>query len=270
MKARNRRPLFATAAALGLVLAAAQTASAGETLPSGTVVTGSAAQTFSYTTEYDYWSVVAAQPTSSSEYFLSLDNAGGTQLAESTYGTGLTNFIAVDSNAGTMPFQTYHPVLTPITSGSYWIQAQYGATEVRIPTPTHHGTTGFGDPDIAYMSLDSNDVVSIADIYLTAGESFWATTAVASSELFLLEADPSYSTTFVQNRVDATLRQSTKVIDNCTLYTASVTGWHALVLIDDTPPTTTNPQQGIAFGIHEYDPTQPNYCPMSGFPGPTA
>jgi hypothetical protein len=263
------RPLILTAAALLLVLADAATASATTVLPNGSVLTGSSSQTYTFTTSHPYWSVVAVQPTTSSEYFLSLNDKNGNQLQESTYGTGLTNFIAVDSNAGTEPYQSYFPFVNAISAGSYWIQAQYGATEVSLPTPTHQGTTGFGDSNISFMNLNSNAVVSIADIYLTAGESFWASTPVAASEMFLLEANPSYSTTFIQNRVDATLRQKTKVIDNCTLYTASVSGWHALVFIDDTPPVNTNPQQGIAFGLHQYDPTYPNYCPMADFPGAT-
>lgn len=265
----NRSLISAAGAALLLVLADAATASAGTVLPSGAVLTGSASQQYSYTTSHPYWSVTAVQPTTSSEYFLELDDKTGNQLQASDYGTGLTNFIAVDSNWGTEPYQTYFPFVNAVKAGSYWIQAQYGSTEVSIPTPTHQGTTGFGDTDIGYMSLNSNNVVSIADIYLTAGESFWASTPVASSELFLLEANPAYSSTFIQNRAAATIKQKTQVIDNCTLYTASVTGWHALVLIDDTPPVTTSPQQGIAFGLHQYDATYPNYCPMADFPAAT-
>ena len=264
------RSLTLAAAAVLLVLADAGTAAAGTVLPSGSVVTGSASLQYSYTTSHPYWSVTAVQPTSSSEYFLALDDKNGNQLQASDYGTGLTNFIAVDSNAGTEPYQTYSPFVNRISStGSYWVQALYGSTEVSIPSPTHQGTTGFSDPDISYMNLNSNDVVSIADIYLAAGASFWVSTPVAANELFLLEADPSSSYTWIQNRADATIKQKTKVVDNCTLYTASITGWHALVLIDDTPPVTTNPQQGTAFGLHQYDPTHPSYCPMADFPGPT-
>jgi hypothetical protein len=119
------------------------------------------------------------------------------------------------------------------------------------------------------MILNSNAVVSISDIYLTAGESFWASTPADANELYLLEADPSASSTWVQSRAIASIRQHTQVIDNCTLYTASVTGWHALVLVDDTQPVATNPQQGIGIALHQYDPTLPNYCPMADFPAAT-
>jgi hypothetical protein len=260
---------LAVPAALLLVAVTATNAYAGGNLPSGALVAGTTAQQYSYTTTYDYWSVTAVQPTATSDYDLTLYSAGGSALASSTYGEGMTDFVAVDSNTGTRPFQTYYPDVTLYSPGSYWVQAQYGARTVSLPTPTHHGTTGFSDPDIAFVILNSDDVVSIADIYLTAGQSFWAVSPTAASQLYLLEADTSYPSTFVQSRYEATLRLHTQVIDNCTLYAATTTGWHALVLIKDTPPTVTNPVQGIAFGLHKYDPTQPNYCPMANFPAAT-
>ena len=265
-----RRLRYVAPAVCALVLGTAPGASANTGLTSGAVVTGTAEQNFQYTATWDYWSVTAVVPTSTSNYELYLFGPGGAYLGASTYGAGYTDFMAVDSNTGTRGLpQTYSPEVTENTAGRYWIQAQYGATEVSIPTPTHQGTTGFADPDIGYMSLDSNDVVSISDIYLTAGESFWASTPTAADNLFLLEADPSSSSTWVQSRAIATIREHTQVIDNCTLYTATITGWHALVMIDDTQPVTTNPQQGIGIGLHQYDPTLPSYCPMADFPGAT-
>lgn len=268
MRSRAVRRL-AVPAALLLVVVGASEAYAGGNLPSGSLVTGTTTQQYSYTTQYDYWSVTAVQPTATSDYDLTVFDAGGAALASSTYGADMTDFVAVDSNSGTRPFQTYYPEVTRYSSGSYWVQAQYGAHMVTLPTPTHHGTTGFSDPDIAYINLNSDDVASIADIYLTAGQSFWAVSPSAASQLYLLEADTSHPSTFVQSRYTATLRLHTAVVDNCTLYTATTTGWHALVLVKDTPPTVTNPVQGIAYGLHQYDPTQPNYCPMANFPAAT-
>lgn len=266
----SRRLRYAGPAALLLVIATAQAASANTSLANGSVVTGTAAKNYQYTATWDYWSVTALIPTASSNYELYLSTSAGTFLGASTYGAGLTDFMAVDSNTGTQSVpQTYDPEVTDAKTGQYWIQADYGTSEVQIKTPTHQGTTGFSDPDISYMDLDSNDVVSISDIYLTAGESFWAATPTDANELYLLEADPNYSSTWVQSRAIASIRQHTKVIDNCTLYTASITGWHALVLVDDTQPVATNPQQGIGIGLHQYDPTEPNYCPMADFPAAT-
>lgn len=269
MKA-GRRLRRVLPAALLLVFATAQAASANTALASGAVDTGTTAQDYQYTATWDYWSVAAVATTSSSDYEIYLYDSNGDYLGASTYSAGYTDFVAVDSNTGTRSLpQTYVADITQASPGQYWVQAQYGASEVQILTPTHQGTTGFSDPDISYMSLDSNDVVSISDIYLTAGESFWASTPTAANQLYLLEANPSYPTTFVQSRAIADIREDTQVIDNCTLYTASVTGWHALVLVGDTQPVNTNPQQGIGIGLHQYDASYPDYCPMADFPGPT-
>jgi hypothetical protein len=266
----RRRLRCTAAAAVTLVVAAAQTASAGANLPSGAPVTGTVTTQYQYTASYGYWSVTAVVPTATSDFDLYLYDKNNSLLTSSTYGTGITDFAAVDSNSGTRTLpQVYNPQVKQYSPGQYWVEAQYGATEVTIPAATHHGTTGFADPDIAFLSLNSNHVVSIADIYLTAGQSFWATTPSAASQMYLLEADTANPSTFVQNRVQATIRDHTQVVDNCTRYTATTTGWHALVLVDDTPPATTSPQQGIAYGLHAYDASQPDYCPMSGFPGPT-
>jgi len=266
----SRRLRYAVPAALVLVIGTAGAASANTNLINGGVGTGTAAQNFQYTATWDYWSVTAIIPTTTSNYDLYLDTSAGAYLGASTYGAGLTDFMAVDSNTGTRSVpQTYDPEVTDAKTGQFSIQSDFGATEVQINTPTHQGTTGFSDPDITYMNLNSNDVVSISDIYLTAGESFWAVSPSDANELYLLEADPSYSSTWVQSRAIATIRQHTKVIDNCTLYTASITGWHALVLVDDTQPVNTSPQQGMAIGLHAYDPTQPNYCPLADFPAAT-
>jgi hypothetical protein len=270
MKVSRHLRVIGPVAALVLVFATAPLASANTTLASGTVVAGTGPQQFQYTATLDYWSVAAVAPTSSTSDDLYLFDSGGAILQESAYGPGYTNFVAVDSNAGTRTLpQTYYPEITGSATGQHWTQAQYGATEVQIPAPTHQGTTGFSDPDIGFMLLDSNKVVSISDIYLTAGESFWAAGPATANQMYLLEADPNYSSTFVQNRAEADIRDHTQVIDNCTLYTATVTGWHALVLVSDTQPVNTNPQQGIGIGLHQYDPTQPDYCPMADFPGPT-
>jgi hypothetical protein len=60
------------------------------------------------------------------------------------------------------------------------------------------------------------------------------------------------------------------VIDDCTLYTAEVTGWHALVMVSDTWPVITNPQQGLGLALHAFDTTDPaGYCPLADFPAAT-
>ncbi|WP_042380297.1 hypothetical protein [Streptacidiphilus melanogenes] len=265
---KTGRWLTAGALATAFAVGFTGTAWAGGVLPNGTAVSSTAAQGYAYTTSYDYWSVSAVQPSSGANDGLTLLNAGGGFAGGSDVGQDRTNFVAVDSNSGTEPFGTWYTQIVPHTAGSYWAEAQYGAKITTIPTPTHHGTTGAGDPDIAFSVLPGNQVVTVSDLYLTAGESFWASTSTAAQELYLLEATPGLSSTYVQGRSAAAAAQSTKVVDNCTLYTAKQTGWHALVLVGDTPLTGSS-QAGIAIGIHQYDPSQPTYCPMADFPGAT-
>lgn len=268
----SRRLMLAAGTALALIAFVAAPAFAGGTLANDTVYTYSTAQGFDYATTVPYWSVVAELPQEPADYGLNLLNVGGGLLDSSDYGAGHTSFVAVDSNSGTEPFQTYYPsVVHHSGSGSYAIEVQDGANEVFIPTPTHQGTTGFSDPDLAFMNIDSNQVVSISDIYLTAGESFWASgDGTAGSLLYLLEANPTNTSSFIQSRGAAAEDQNTKVIDDCTLYTAEVTGWHALVMVSDTWPVATNPQQGLGIALHAFDTTDPSgYCPLADFPGPT-
>ncbi|WP_152648823.1 hypothetical protein [Streptacidiphilus anmyonensis] len=265
---RSGRWLALGALATATALAFSGTAWAGGVLPSGSAVSSTVAQGYDYPTSYDYWSVAAVQPSSGANYGLTMLNAGGGSVGASNVGANRTNFVAVDSNVGTNPLGTWYPQVVQHTAGSYWVEAQYGAKITTIPTPTHHGTTGAGDPDIAFSVLNGSQVAVVSDIYLTAGESFWASTPTAAQSLYLLEATPGQASTYAQGRSTAAATQSTKVVDNCTLYTAKQTGWHALVLVGDAP-LTGNSQAGIAIGVHQYDPSQPGYCPMADFPGPT-
>jgi hypothetical protein len=268
----GRHLMLAGGTALALIAFVAEPAFAGGTLANNSVYTYSAAQGFNYSTTVPYWSVVAELPAEPGDYDLNLLNVGGGLITSSDYDAGHTDFVAVDSNSGTEPYQTYYPSVVHYSgSGSYAIEVQDGASEVAIPTPTHQGTTGFSDPNLAFMNINSNHVVSISDIYLTAGESFWASgDGTAASTLFLLEANPSNTSSFIQSRAAAAEGQNTKVIDDCTLYTAEVTGWHALVMVSDTWPVVTNPQQGLGIALHAFDATDPaGYCPLADFPGPT-
>lgn len=264
----KRRRLTAIGAAVAAVLAVPGLAWAGGNLPSGGLVYAGVPQSFYYTTMYDYWSVIAVQPNFGDNYSLYLLTVGGGYLDLSNYGADDTNFVAVDSNSGTEPYAMYYGQVNSVVPGSYWIQAQYGQNAISIPTPTHQGTTGFSDPDITYSDLNDNNIVSISDIYLSAGESFWAVSPDAAQMMYLLEATPGQSSTYIQSRAQASSIQETKVIDNCTLYTAKQTGWHALVKVNDVPPTG-NANQGEAVGIHAYDPNYPNYCPLADFPSAT-
>jgi len=267
----RKRFMLPGAAALVLVASTAAPAFAGGAITGGTVYSYYTAQGFNYTTSVPYWSVFAEVPESPTDY-LSLYNSsfgllGWSEEAEA----GETNFVAVDSNSGTQPYQTYNATVPHYPgTGEYAVEVQDGANTVTIPTPTHQGTTGFSDPDLAFMTVMDNQIVTIRDIYLTAGESFWASgQGTAEENLLLLEANPSNSSSFVQTRAAATGDQNTQVIDDCTLYTAEVTGWHALVIFSNTFPDS-NSQEGLGIALHAFDATDPaGYCPIADFPAAT-
>ncbi|MGC4885585.1 hypothetical protein ACLQ2W_00145 [Micromonospora sp. DT227] len=270
---KRRTAMLRIAAAVTVVILGAMlnpgTARASTGLGDGDVQIARTAQDFSYRTYNRHWSVVAVQPAATADWDLALRDSSGTTVASSLYGVGQTDFVAVDSNIGRRPFGSYTATVTQYTPGVYWIQQRTGADTITIPAITHHGVTGPSDPDLAFVSLADNDVVSIADIHLSAGEQFWANTTTAWSTLLLIESDLSVPTTFAQGRATATARQHTQVLDGCTLYTAQRTGWHALVMIGNRAPTTHTPPQGTAYALHRVDPSTPTNCPQRNFPAPT-
>jgi hypothetical protein len=265
----GKRFMLPVGAALVLAASTAAPAFAGGAVTSGTVYTYSSQQLFNYTTSVPYWSVFAEQPLAPADY-LGFYNGKFGLLGTSQDAAGETNFVAVDSNAGTQPYQLYYGFVPDSPAGQYSVEVQDGANTVSIPTPTHQGTTGFSDPDLAFMTVMNNQIVTIRDIYLTAGQSFWASgQGTAEQNLLLLEANPSNSSSFIQTRAAATEDQNTQVIDDCTLYTAEVTGWHALVIVSNSTPNG-NGQEGIGIALHAFDATDPaGYCPIADFPAAT-
>lgn len=76
---------------------------------------------YMFPTTTHYWSVIGVA--TSADYDLSLYDVGGALLGTSTYGTGVTDFIAINSN------------LRPLG----WV-------------PDNDGVTGPGDPDLAFAA----------------------------------------------------------------------------------------------------------------------
>ncbi|MEU7982565.1 hypothetical protein AB0B63_29040 [Micromonospora sp. NPDC049081] len=242
---------------------------AGTGLGDGDVLVARTAQDYVYRTYQRRWSVVAVQPAATADWDLTLRDAAGTTLATSWYGLGRTDFVVVDSTAGHRPFGAYTAAVSAYTAGPYWVQQRTDTTTITLPPVTHSGTTGAADPDLTFSSLVDHDVITVADLYLTAGESFWANTTTAASSLLLAESDPADPTTFAQGRATVAARQHTQVLDGCTLYTAQRTGWHALVQLGDRAPSTHVPTQGTGYALHRVDPARPLSCPQREFPGPT-
>jgi hypothetical protein len=245
----------------------AQPAYASTALPDATVLVSNAtSQTYQFDTVSDYWSVVAVA--TSVDYDLRLMDVGGATLATSTYGTGVTDFIAINSNL--RPLGTYYATVSHYAgTGSYYVEQRQGHTVTTLPVPDNDGVTGAGDPDLAFASVKSQDVISVSDIYLTAGQQFWVNASDPGQQFYFLESNPADPSTFIRSRWQATNVSGTSESEGCTLYTANYTGWHGLVEVNSSLPYTSNPQQGIANALDGFDPTRPNTCPQRNFPAYT-
>jgi hypothetical protein len=102
----SKRFVLPVAAALVLVAVSATTASASNaTLVSGTTYFETMARTYSYTTGFDYWSVIADVPEQQVPFTLSIAGSDGLQAQDEYFGG--TQFIAVDSNIGYAPEQAF-------------------------------------------------------------------------------------------------------------------------------------------------------------------
>lgn len=257
---------FLIAAVMATVLVS-QAAYASTPLPDATVITSNAATgTYTFNTVSDYWSIVAVA--TSADYDLRLYDVAGALLGTSDYGTGVTDFIAINSNL--RPLGTYSATVNHYSgTGSDYVEQRQGHTITALPVPDNDGVTGPSDPDLAFASVNSQDVASVSDIYLAAGQQFWVNVANTGQTFFMLESNPSDPSTFIRTRVQATAIANTRTAQGCTLYTANYTGWHGLVEINPSLPYTSSPQQGTANALDGYDPARPNTCPQRNFPDPT-
>jgi hypothetical protein len=269
VKSRRWRRVGALAVGVIAAVLLPTAAQADTPLPTHTVVSASGTNSYTFSTSTLYWSIVAIQP-ASGDVDLRLANATtAEQLGTSVLGTGTTDFVAVNSNAGARPFGGYRATTSPFSgSPAFWIEQIQGNSIITLPTPANDGVSGPSDPDITFAALFEADVVSISDIYLTAGQKFWASSATAGNYLFLLESNPADSTTFVRSRSAANANTTHSTVDGCTLYTAKYTGWHALALIGDVPPIIPG-SGGVAHALHQWNPAKPNTCPVKNFPDAT-
>lgn len=260
-----KRGLVALGGALLLVLALPGVASASVALPDGAVVYGSTGNDYTFSTTTTYWSVVGVQPRTGDVDLVLY--SGATALNSSLWGTLKTDFVAINSNSGFRPLGAYHATVNPYSgSAAHAVQQQQGHDVITLPNPAYDGVTGAEDTDITFAVLSDDDVISVADIYLQAGQKFWSTTTDAGNSLYLLESNPSSSATFTRSRTQAG-GATHAVVDGCTLYTATYTGWHGLAVVDDRWPSA--PGAGIAYALHKWNPAKPTTCPVKNFPGPT-
>jgi hypothetical protein len=256
----------AVTAALGLTLASTGTATAATALPDRTVLTSSSPNDYTFSTTTRGWSVVGLQPASGVNYDLRLFTSGGTALDKSLLGNDQTDFVAINSHSSHRDLGGYRAnVRLASGTGAYAVQLRKTPTIVTLPIPAWDGVAGPGDPDITFATLPDADVVALYEIKLNAGDRFWASSTTAAGRLYLVESIPD-ATTWIQSRAEAGTA-NTKVVDGCTLYTATMSNWHALVVVGDRSPADTG--GGLGYALHRADPAKLSTCPIRSFPGPT-
>jgi hypothetical protein len=255
------------AALCAVVVLTPGAAYASTALPNATVVTTSTAGDYTFSTTSYYWSVVAIATPVNYDLDLWVSN-GRLPMDSSTQGTGLTDFIAINSNLRALG--AYRAVVGHVSGiGSYSIEQVQGDTVTTLPIPANDGVSGPSDPDLAFAVVRSQDVIGISDVYLNAGDSFWVNTAGTDDGFYFLESNPAVTSTFVRSRAQAATVPGTRTAQGCTLYTANYTGWHGLVAVNPDPPHATDPGSGTAFALHRFDPARQNTCPQRNFPAPT-
>jgi hypothetical protein len=262
---RSIRIATALVAVASLILLP-QAAFASSPLADKVVVTTSTANDYTFSTNTPYWSVVGIS--TAVDWDLRLFDGGGTLLGSSTYGTGTPDFVAINSNL--RAFGPYRASVFHFSgTGVYNVEQRQGNVVTPLPWPKNDGVSGAGDPDLGFATVQSPDVIRVTDVFLNAGESFWAKVASTNSNFFFLESNPADPATFTRTRAQAATIPGTRMAQGCTLYTAHYSGWHAFVVVNPDPPETTDPPSGLGYALHRFDPARPNTCPQRNFPGNT-
>lgn len=235
----------------------------------GPIIRSSVPDTYSFSGDRGAWMVVGVQPAAGTDYDLTIRKTNGPVMRTSTKGTNLTDFVGLNFNSGFVPFGPYQALVAQYSGiGTYSVQRRWAKTSV-IPQPAYNGVTGPSDPDIFIVSLSNDQVFSVYEFWMFAGDQFWANNRDAGN-LWLLESDPNDPNapiTHYASRREAD-RSRHQPVDGCTLYTASYSGWQAIVVAADRTPTA--PGAGIGFALHRHIPGRPpGYCPIKNFPGNT-
>jgi hypothetical protein len=209
---------------------------------------------YSATTGHNYWSVVAVYPPATQDYDLYLNDANGNLLASSTYGSGVVDFVAIDSNH--RPLGTYQATVRPFGGATGPYTVEFADPGTILP---RNGTTCCGEEYV----FANGDFVTINDVYLSAGTEYGLQNAF-HGELFLMGDDPANASTWVRGRAAAVAHTSEVPSGayGCALYRAPRSGWYGLISLDDAPP---GGQHGLQrFGITPTTPTDPLWqgCPQ--------
>lgn len=229
------------------VAGAAGPAAAGAPVPlddgskgSGSGV-GSPGMTFSLTTTSPYWSAIVVKNETldgaAVDYDMSIADGAGTPLAASSYGAGVMDFVAIDSN-----LRAPGPYLLNVnrfssSGSSYWFDIWFRQRNQILG----------GALNVAY-TLD-DQWLQIRDVYLNAGDclavSAWRF-GQSTGQMLLMASNPAKP---VQGRGDAVVSVSYQPTDTgmkTLRYTATRAGWYGFV-ITNLPTGIPDPNTTVQY-----------------------
>ncbi|MHA3701447.1 IPT/TIG domain-containing protein [Jatrophihabitans sp. YIM 134969] len=178
------------------------------------------AHNYSATTTRNYWSAVAVRPQDGSDSDLILydDAAQSSVLASSGYTSTTTDFVAVNSNSGVRPLQTYFPRVNRFAgTGNYTVGFYQGSS-----TLSSGGQT---------VSTGSTLPISIRDSYQNAGVPvYYRAVPLAGQTLALSFLQPGVGVLGRSSAVNGPVGAAGQ--DVSLAVTPSATGYAGLVLVN--------------------------------------
>jgi hypothetical protein len=201
----GRRALAAVAAGVAVGIATPGAARAITPLPTGAAVINIAGpETYSVTTRYPYWSVVATSGLRGSDSDITLTDPGRDYLNSSSTddagGHQVTDWVAVDNNAARRPVGSYFVDMTAhpgdTTSPMYKLLGQFveGSRALSTSSPGVDQPIGFAG---------ARWLVDIRDIYLTAGATVTLDAPSSIGAIHLLDSDAANSSTWTRTRASS-------------------------------------------------------------------
>ncbi len=258
----------ALAGVVALLVALPGTAVAATQLPADTSVLTSMPDDYAFHTALPYWSVVAVQPSAAADFDLVLYDGSGNPLAGSYWGTGATDFVAINSTGGARALGDYRAGVTHY-SGTGQYNVMFWEKRVVFPVPTDPAggaatalALHYGWPVSAYM------------IYLGQGQGFRVNLS-SGTQVFLAGSTPGVPGTYVRTR--SQLANAYVIADDipsptgahCRVFRATTAGWYSLIVVFTDPYQTPPYNGGLAVFPQRYDPglgDTLNDCPAPQVP----
>jgi hypothetical protein len=179
-------------------------------------------ENWSFSTNRPYWSVLAVRPSPGWDVITDVAFDGTAGFVRSTPNGILgVNFIAIDSNGGRRPFGPYFGRAITATPPPNW---PGGASPYTI---MHAQGASIIYPGTTTITWAPGVFLVVRDIYLTAGQQI-TVTINRGDMAYLFASDPANSATWVQPRD----RASTRTTSGRMRYTAPVSAWYGLVLVN--------------------------------------